>query len=73
MEKYLPRKNLALGLEQAEEVCKSIVSEWRSSFSLDSLLELVNKDLFLMENTDIGYSTRQNAHTASYDTKPIGA
>lgn len=73
MEKYLPRKNLALGLEQAEEVCKSIVSEWRSSFSLDSLLDLVNKDLFLMENTDIGYLTRQNAHTASYDTKPIGA
>lgn len=37
MEKYLPRKNLALGLEQGEKVCKSIVCEWKSSFSLDSL------------------------------------
>lgn len=71
MEKYLPRKNLAPGLEQAEKVCKSIVSEWRSSFSLDGLLELANKDLFLMENRDIGYLKRHNA--ASYDTKSNGA
>lgn len=62
MEKYLPRKNLALGLEQAEKVCENIVSKWRSSFSLDSFLELVNRNLFLMENRDIGYLKRQNAH-----------
>lgn len=73
MEKYLPRNNLALGLEQAEKVCKNIVSEWRSFFSLDSLLELVNRDLFLMENRDIGYLKRHNAPTASYDIKPINA